>query len=384
VSQQVELCPDGIHVSCNAEATNVYANLILAAIGLPLVAPDPSSTTTTTTPTTTTSTLPPDPTLGDPVVAVTSYLSALADGRWMDAAKLLREGGLELEARADVRPLYDAAYGLRPGEVDQQALAGALEKWCAGALCDVPFEVTQSDAFRQVATFTVDGRQLHSTFVGSTFEGQPGVQGLPLQRSPLGDGTSATVDCPTSGVARTSWADLDGDGWYEQIVVQRVDENGTNAVSACGSTLTVAPLELIDGEGIWVYTLDPTYGPATLLIGSVPPFPAGDVYHYVDGRLQTTGDTFGFISPALNGGTGQSTGCIALDRLGSEQEANFSYTYVGGTDLQNSSRLDYRVQPFGQQEGVVSFSLALPDQQQQALELVEGFCRGLPVMTQGA
>jgi peptidoglycan/LPS O-acetylase OafA/YrhL len=38
-SQQVELCPDGIHITCSVEALNFYANLILAEVGLPTIPP---------------------------------------------------------------------------------------------------------------------------------------------------------------------------------------------------------------------------------------------------------------------------------------------------------------------------------------------------------
>ncbi|MEN9646184.1 MAG: hypothetical protein RL238_2853 [Actinomycetota bacterium] len=36
-SQQVELCPDGVHITCSVEATNFYANLILGEVGLPTI-----------------------------------------------------------------------------------------------------------------------------------------------------------------------------------------------------------------------------------------------------------------------------------------------------------------------------------------------------------
>ena len=36
-SEQIELCPDGIHITCSIEALNFYANLILAELGLPTI-----------------------------------------------------------------------------------------------------------------------------------------------------------------------------------------------------------------------------------------------------------------------------------------------------------------------------------------------------------
>jgi hypothetical protein len=36
-SEQIELCPDGIHITCSVQALNFYANVILAELGLPTI-----------------------------------------------------------------------------------------------------------------------------------------------------------------------------------------------------------------------------------------------------------------------------------------------------------------------------------------------------------
>ena len=51
------------------------------------------------------------------------YLTALADGRYADAAVLLNEGGLEPERRADLRPLFTEY-----GDIDD--LPARLQSWC--------------------------------------------------------------------------------------------------------------------------------------------------------------------------------------------------------------------------------------------------------------
>jgi hypothetical protein len=49
-SQNIQLCADGIHVTCSIQAKDFYANLILEKFGLPTIV-IPATTTTSTTPT---------------------------------------------------------------------------------------------------------------------------------------------------------------------------------------------------------------------------------------------------------------------------------------------------------------------------------------------
>jgi hypothetical protein len=44
-SQQIGLCPDGIHITCSIQALDFYANLILAELGLPTIVIPPADTT---------------------------------------------------------------------------------------------------------------------------------------------------------------------------------------------------------------------------------------------------------------------------------------------------------------------------------------------------
>jgi hypothetical protein len=57
-SQNIQLCADGIHVTCSIQAKDFYANLILEKFGLPAIVIPPTTTSTSTT----TSTVAPSPT----------------------------------------------------------------------------------------------------------------------------------------------------------------------------------------------------------------------------------------------------------------------------------------------------------------------------------
>ena len=242
--------------------------------------------------------------------------------------------GSSSEARADLRPLFDEAYGLVPGQATIENLALALERWCQRSVCSAPFEVTQSDGFRQIATFDYGATPRASTFVGSVYEGQPGVYGLPLQAPPQ----YQWVACPTENVRRVTWADLDGDGWWEQLVVQTIGDQGRNVITACGTQVQMEPFEMVDGEGLWVYAVTPTVGGGDfLLIGSVPPYPAGTVYMFDGTRLVDQHGTFAF-RPPMNGEPGRSTGC-GTGEPGTPALLNHTFEYVGGTDLSTSTAL---------------------------------------------
>jgi hypothetical protein len=323
-------------------------------------------------------TLPdPDPD-GAGIAAVIDYLDALAQGDYVAAAELLGRGGLDWESRPDIRPLYRPEYGLVPGQSSTEALASALERWCARSIC-VTFASVGEWGFGQMrATFVVNGVERSSMFVGYLDEGQPAVQGLPLQSPPVGE--LDLVPCPDDGMMRQTWADLDGDGWMEQLIVRRLADEATNILVVCGTTLRVEEFEFVDGEGLWVYPVNPALtGPDLLLLGSVPPFPAGSVYRLEGGRLEATEGTFGFITPMVDQ-PGRSTGCRDLDDDGVMELVNNTYRYLGGTDLSNSTQLMVDVTPaFGGATERITFDL--PAETDAAFDIINGTCHGLPVMT---
>ncbi len=333
---------------------------------------DPSTSTTTATTTATTVAPPVPATPNESIVSL--YLTALADGRYLDAATLLDEGGLEPEARADLRPLFDATlgFGLVSGQTDREHLASALAAWCQSpAMCLGPTALsTEGDDV--VATFTIDGVQRSSTFRAGTFEGQPLVIGLPLQLPRIGSSIADTVECPTIDVVGIAWADLDGDGWLERLVTQQSSSPGSPyRITVCGSTTVVAPFERVsDYVSVKV---DPV-GVGRVAIGVLSDNGyVGDIYELQSGELVKVG------GPVESSGVDRTSfGCLG----DSSTLMSFTYDFVGGTDLSNSTALTYTATPvLDPAKGPPPGSFALPDQAVAAGQIVVGECGGLPVLT---
>ena len=319
----------------------------------------------------------PDPDPGDlGFTAVADYLDALGRGDYAAAAELLGRGGLDWESRPDIRPLYRPEYGLVPGQSTTEALAAALQQWCTRSTCVAPTSLGEWGFGKVRAVFAVGGVERVAMFVGYIDEGLPAVQGLPLQQPPA----YQWVPCPDDGVMRQAWADLDGDGWVEQLVVTGPAENGVNFLVVCGTDLVVEEFEFVDGEGLWVYAVNPEQsGGDLLLLGSVPPFPAGSVYRLEGNRIVATEGTFGFITPMVDE-PGRSTGCRDVDGDGAQDLVNHAFRYVGGTDLSTSTQVMADVTPaFGGATERITFDL--PAEAAAAFDLIVGTCRGLPVMT---
>jgi hypothetical protein len=355
-----ELCPDGIHVSCNPRATDRYAGLVMSSIAQARAE----------------STL-----LEIPAEPVKRYVVRLADGDYLGAAQLLGEGGLEPEARADLRPLFDPEFGLVPGAVTTDALAVALERWCAQAICVSPSDLQVIDGFNRAAvTYEIDGVERTSTYVGSSFEGQPMVQGLPLQLLVGGD-LAATVECPvTGGFERglQTWADLDGDGWWELLVAQMIasadDESGvvTYRITACGTTTKVEPLE-VTGDGLAIYPLNPMRsGPDTLLIGFLEGYANGTMYQFDGSRLTQLPGTRWDMGPPVTGMEQMSVGCA--DLLGDRNVAIVNYTFV-----EADGQLRYTARSAIVEGATVDGQL--DSNSDGAARIRIGYCHDLPVRT---
>lgn len=321
----------------------------------------------------------PDPDPGDlGFTAVADYLDALGRGDYAAAAELLGRGGLDWESRPDIRPLYRPEYGLVPGRSTTEALAAALQQWCTRSTCVAPTSLGEWGFGKVRAVFDLGGVERVAMFVGYLDEGLPAVQGLPLQQPPA----YQWVPCPDDGVMRQAWADLDGDGWVEQLVVTGPAENGVNFLVVCGTDLVVEEFEFVDGEGLWVYAVNPTQeGGDLLLLGSVPPFPAGSVYRLEGNRIVATEGTFGFITPMVDE-PGRSTGCAPVADGGGDALVNHTFRYVGGTDLSTATQLAGTTRNvFGDRIVETPFTFDLPDEADAAFDVIVGTCHGLPVMT---
>ena len=320
----------------------------------------PTSTSTTTT-TTGSTTVPPTPEQAN----LQGYLAALAEGRYDDAAVLLREGGLEPERRSDLRPLF-AEYG----NVDD--LPARLQSWCENeAICTTPDVAPIDIGGYWMATWTTSG-VVTGYFRSGSYEGSPTVAGLPPRRS-----SSPVVQCPTSDVELVREADVDGDGTPETVVVTRAAE--ALLLNMCNTGSSIPPLELPATDNIVVGVLQPASEPAATLL-------AGEV-----GESSVCARTYrhaasanALIAVGWEGcwgiGTGESIGCRDVD--GESMIVAYRYSFVGGDGLDNSSAMDVEVlSPDG--APLESFTLLLPDQADEALTIIEPYCNGLPVMTEG-
>jgi hypothetical protein len=339
-------------------------------------------TTTTTTPAPTTTIARPTDEAG---MIVYDYFLALSHGNWDDAAQYLNEGGLELEARSDLRPLFEGDYGLVPYDVDVGELAEALRQWCDQAICDMPVSLTTSGD-RQVLTFDIGGVQRSATFAGYTFEGYPGVHGLPLQAP---DGAVSQADCPTDDVISQSYADLDGDGWFEVLVVQPFTTSDVlthRLLTVCGSDLVVTPVELETSEGSAIYAVRPTAAGPTFLLVSAGMDVTGRVLqldgsNLVQPRSSDGPATFLFTTQPESA-VGEAAGCGAVTPGSAPTLVGDSYRYIGGTELSNSTGLEYiRRNLVGTTLTEQTYTLSLPAQTEEAFRVIAGFCNGLPVMT---
>ncbi|MEZ5272501.1 MAG: hypothetical protein R2694_09365 [Ilumatobacteraceae bacterium] len=262
-----------------------------------------TSPATTVAETVTTAAQPPTSVIAtsDAQQTVLDYLRALAEGRWADAALPLWEGGLEPEARADLRPLFAPEYGLRPGEVTHEALAAALQRWCADGCGTLVAGLSEPREGVVVVTFDFGVPQRSAVFTAGTFEGQPLVNGLPL-RVPAGVDPATIVDCASAGSPlRALSADLDGDGWSEQIVVVDIPTHIGSTIMVCGTDLEVALMDVPAEPQVWIAVVRDGFD--VLLID-------GRAYAFDGTALVDQGVDASFVDSFATG-SGASVGCGA-------------------------------------------------------------------------
>ncbi|MEQ1702446.1 MAG: hypothetical protein ABMA25_20240 [Ilumatobacteraceae bacterium] len=341
--------------------------------------------TSTATPTTATETTPQPTTQAIAAVASTpeeqtvlDYFTVLSLGRWADAAKLLGEGGLSWEERADLRPLVGDD-GTLPD------LAAALQQWCEQpALCGFPQDIYR-DGARVTVSHWVAGTTRETTFVSATFEGSPLVVGLPLRLPPDGGSLADTVQCPIAGVKDFAYADLDGDGWIETIT-DSPDASLQHTLEVCGTTLVVPQVTARSQKSFVLWTLD-VEGDGTdeLLHGSIDVDTFyGSVIRWDGTGLEGTGQQVTRSNP-LDGAPGTSFGCEDLAGVG-RGLVQYSYQYEGGTDLSNSTALTFSRTILNDDGSVNPIPLPLgryelPAQEQEAFRLIAGYCGNLSVQT---
>lgn len=356
----------------------------------PTTTPDTTATTDATTPTTgpgqSTTIYTAD------MTGVELYLASLANRDYDAAAQLLNEGGLSLEDRADIRPLFRPEFGLVAGQTNRAAVAAALEKWCARALCVPASELTRVNDRFISAMFSYEfDTPVTTLFTEYVFEGQEGVTGLPPLMPPTGYAQGLSiVECPRdAAVDRVAWADLDGDGWLEQLVGRSIGDAGdpedgvrNYVINTCGTELQVAPFE-ITGDGLAIYPVNAGVdGADTLLIGFLEGAPNGGVYVF-DGQAIVPlqgfdGPATWAMFPPIASDPAESVGCAVLVDGQPPVLVNRYYGLTGSFELTTASSMDLTtvdmLTGYTTEE-----TFDLPGQLNDATEALMSNCNGLPV-----
>jgi len=343
------------------------------------VRPTTTASSTTSTGGFTPTTLPSGPsTTRDPNVpiavpadadqqAVFDYLTALSQQRWADAATSLR-GSIDDRDRADLRPIFS----------DLPDVALGLRRWCAeGGACQQPSGLDTPHPGWVSAGYVVDGRKLMQWFQVSTFEGKTTVRGLPI-KVPAGADVNQVVQCQVQHPVSVVPADLNGDGWYEQVIV---DDKGV--ISVCDTTLKAPPLTVTSpfGSPVNAYPIDVRGdGYDQLFIGST--FPdgfEGRLYAYLSPRGQYTFGKTVDVSTVM----GRTVGCIDVSGDGKRDFVAISFSFVGGTNADNSSAVKYfasGAEPADVPPGMFS-NPGLAVHSAAAVRLIGGYCGDRLIMT---
>lgn len=201
--------------------------------------------------------LPTDEIVAEGMANVVAYLDDLAAGRYDEAAEVLGQGGLSWGERWDLSAL--PALGESSAELE-----AALQNWCSnGGRCDTPDSVTALPGIRgNDAEVTVTWNAevpVSASFLGSNFEGQPQVNGLPplttvealgvvarttdanVIVAELPDGRTVTwvdgtvSEVPVPAEASDPWSD--GDFVYWQIRASDPDDEVTSFAADLDGTV---------------------------------------------------------------------------------------------------------------------------------------------------
>jgi hypothetical protein len=223
-----------------------------------------------------------------------------------------------------------------------------------------------------MATWSTPGGVLTSYFRSGSFEGSPSVHGLPPRRA-----IGTVVACPTADVELVREADLDGDAVPETLVTTS-SGGSSHTLNVCNTGLVAAPIEFA-GESPIQGVMDPGGvggGPAFVLLGSSGESSVCADLHSFD---PNTG-AFGLADwSGCWGLTGTSLGC---SNIVGPIVVGITYEFVGGTGFEDSTGMDVTLRAFDESP-LDSYSLTLPDQSEEALQVVEPYCDGLSAVTEG-
>jgi hypothetical protein len=313
-------------------------------------------------------------TTGSSIDAVRGYLLALAQERFDDAATMLRGGAVPLDRRSDLRPIFD-------GLAD---LPTALADWCRQqAMCRVPDSMVDNGNEVQ-ATFVVEGEAIHESFGAGVYHGATYVRGLPLRvpqplRREQPWGLMLTI-CPTTNVISVLSADLDGDGWYEQVVLQNDGRSTGWSMTVCGTYLSTHLVPLPPYPDLRVYPAH-VGNRDVLLVGNEDASATfrGQVWSF-DPQLGGGGFSASHFSVAP--AAGSDLGCFDVNGDGSDELVQLSIRYHGGTDVTNSDSVDFDATAVWPDAvtGTTSGTLGLWPHSTSLPTALAGYCQSRPIV----
>jgi hypothetical protein len=301
--------------------------------------------------------------------AVFDYLTALSQQRWADAATALR-GSVEDTDRADLRPIF----------AQLPDVAGASRAWCtSGGACQQPTGLDTPQPGWVSVGYVIRGRKLMQWFQVSTFESKTTVRGLPI-KVPTDVDVNRIVQCEVAKPVSVVPADVNGDGWFEQIVI-----DAASTVHVCDTTLVIAPLTVSSpfGSAVSAYPIDVRGdGYEQLFIGSTfaDGFEGG-LYAYVSSRGGYIIGKTVVVSPVM----GRTVGCIDVSGDGKRDFVAISFSFVGGTNADNSTAVKYSATyaeaPVQSPGTEVIGNPGLPVHSTAAVRLMGGYCGDRLIMT---
>jgi hypothetical protein len=313
-------------------------------------------------------------TTGSSVDAVRGYLTALSQERWDAAATVLSGGAVSLDRRADLRPIFDQLADLPK----------ALRGWCdSQAMCRVPDALVDNGNEVQV-TFRVEGQDIHQSFGTGVYHGTTYVRGLPVRvpqplRYEQPWGLMLTL-CPTDNVISVISADLDGDGWYEQVVLQNDGRSSGWSMTVCGTYLSTRLVRLPPYPDLRVYPMH-VGDRDVLLVGNEDASATfrGKVWSFDRDR---GGAGFSANEFAVSPSTGSDLGCMDVNGDGTPELVKLTIDYQGGRDVADSTSFKYAasaVWPDGA-TGATSATVGLWPHSTSLPKPFAGYCADRPIV----
>jgi hypothetical protein len=313
-------------------------------------------------------------TTGSSVDAVRGYLTALSQAQWGAAADMLRGGAVSLDRRADLRPIFERLANL----------PAALSDWCAQhAMCRVPDALVDNGNEVQ-ATFLVEGVAVHQSFGTGVYHGTTYVRGLPLivpqpLRYEQPWGLMLTL-CPTEGVMSVLSADLDGDGWYEQVVLQNDGRSSGWSMTVCGTYLNTRLVHLPPYPDLRVYPVH-VGGHDVLLVGNEDASATfrGKVWSFEKDR---GGAGFAVSQFAVAPGAGSDLGCMDVNGDGLAELVKLSINFEGGHGVADSTSFQYSAFPVWPESaaGSTSGTVGLWPHSTSLPTAFAGYCDDRPIV----